>query len=83
MNLDVIEKNYTQINEELPRDKQFNKPTLFIRGKNSEYIEMTDLPLISQLFPQAEIVTIKNAGHWVHADAPDEFVSQVLSFLQS
>jgi pimeloyl-ACP methyl ester carboxylesterase len=81
MNLEVIEKNYARINEELPCDKQFNKPTLFIRGSKSGYIQMDDLPVISRLFPKAEIVTIKNAGHWVHVDASEEFSNTVLNFL--
>ncbi|MGD1046395.1 MAG: alpha/beta fold hydrolase [Bacteroidota bacterium] len=83
MNLEVIEKNYARINEELPRNSQFNKPTLFIRGDNSDYIQMDDLSVINQLFPKAELVTIKNAGHWVHVDAPEEFLSNVLDFLKS
>ncbi len=82
LNLDVIEKNYSHINQELPHDKQFDKPVLFIRGENSEYIQMDDLHLIVQLFPKAEIVTIKNAGHWVHADAPEEFAANVIEFLK-
>jgi pimeloyl-ACP methyl ester carboxylesterase len=81
MNLDVIENNYAQINEELPRDKQFMKPTLFIRGGNSDYIQMDDLPLITQLFPTSEIITVKDAGHWIQVDAPDEFSGVVLDFL--
>jgi pimeloyl-ACP methyl ester carboxylesterase len=81
MNLEVIEKNYAQINEELPRDHQFDKPTLFIRGKNSDYIQMEDMPVIYKLFPKAKLATIKNAGHWVQVDAPEEFVDTVLNFL--
>jgi len=81
MNLEIIEKNYNRINEELPRDKQFNKPALFIRGSNSNYIQIDDLQLIGQLFPKAELVTIKDAGHWVHVDAQEEFSSNVLDFL--
>ena len=81
MNLEVIEKNYARINEELPRDCQFHGPTLFIRGSKSGYILMDDLPVISQLFPNAEIVTIKHAGHWVHVDAPEDFTKTVLDFL--
>jgi pimeloyl-ACP methyl ester carboxylesterase len=81
MNLEVIEKNYAQINEELPRDHQFDKPTLFIRGENSDYIQMEDLSLIYKLFPKAELTTIKNAGHWVQVDAPKEFADTVLDFL--
>jgi pimeloyl-ACP methyl ester carboxylesterase len=81
MNLDVIEKNYAGINEELPQDKQFNKPALFIRGGTSDYIQMDDVPVIGRLFPMAELVTIKDAGHWVHVDAPEDFTNTVLDFL--
>jgi pimeloyl-ACP methyl ester carboxylesterase len=81
MNLEVIEKNYNRINEELPRDRQFSKPTLFIRGAHSNYIQVDDVPLIGQLFPNAELVTIENAGHWVQADAPEELTAHVLEFL--
>ena len=42
---------------------------------------MDDLPVIGQLFPNAELVTIKDAGHWVHVDAPEEFSDTVLGFL--
>ncbi len=81
MNLEVIEKNYDRINEELPRDKRFDKPTLFLRGERSDHIQERDIPIIRQLFPAAQIMTIKNAGHWVHADAPEKFYSLVLEFL--
>jgi pimeloyl-ACP methyl ester carboxylesterase len=81
MNFEVIEKNYAQINEELPRDHQFDKPTLFIRGENSDYIQKEDMPFIYKLFPKAKLATIKSAGHWVHVDAPEEFADSVLNFL--
>jgi esterase len=81
MNLEVIKKNYAQINEELPNDRTFGKPTLFIKGENSNYIQMDDLPMIRQLFPQAELALVKNATHWVHMDAPKEFIEKVLDFL--
>ncbi len=83
MNFEVIEKNYDRINEELPHDRQFDKPTLFIRGERSNHIDQGDFPLIQRLFPAARIVTVKSAGHWVHADAPEEFFSQVLEFLSA
>jgi esterase len=81
MNLEAIEKNYDRINEELPRARQFDKPALFIRGGRSEHIRQSDFPLIRELFPAAQIATIKNAGHWIHADAPEEFFSRVMEFL--
>jgi pimeloyl-ACP methyl ester carboxylesterase len=27
-----------------------------------------------------ELVTIPNSGHWVHAEAPEEFLNALLSF---
>jgi esterase len=32
-------------------------------------------------FPNAELVTIDGAGHWVHADAPDALAEVVTDFL--
>ena len=36
---------------------------------------------LGALFPKAEIVTIDNAGHWVHAERPNAFVGAVEPFL--
>jgi esterase len=81
MNFEVIEKNYDRINEELALDRRFDKPALFIRGEHSDHIQQSDFPIIRRLFPKSEIVTMKNAGHWVHADAPEEFFAHVSEFL--
>jgi esterase len=59
----------------------FEGLTLFLRGGQSPYISDADVPQIRQLFPQATVETIAAARHWVHADAPDEFVKRVLTFL--
>jgi esterase len=84
INLPVIQKNYESINAELPTSStRYEKPALFIRGEHSEYILLEDLRPIAALFPRAELVTIKNASHWVHADAPDDFAQTVIEFLLS
>jgi pimeloyl-ACP methyl ester carboxylesterase len=59
----------------------FEGPTLFLRGGQSPYISDADVAQIRQLFPQAMIETITTARHWVHADAPDEFLGHILRFL--
>jgi pimeloyl-ACP methyl ester carboxylesterase len=61
----------------------FSGPALFIRGGKSDYINAGDELEIWQLFPAAEIQTIAAAKHWVHADAPEEFVRMVLDFIPS
>jgi pimeloyl-ACP methyl ester carboxylesterase len=80
-NLDVLEKNYSLLNENLPPFSTFEKPTLFIKGSLSDYIVDTDNPLIHAHFPQTEIIEIPQAGHWVHAEQPLVFYEKVLTFL--
>ncbi len=47
-------------------------PVVFVRGGNSNYIDPGDFKAIQRTFPSAELVTIKDAGHWIHAEKPDE-----------
>jgi len=56
-------------------------PALFVRGAQSDYVRADDLPAISAQFPQAQLVSIPNAGHWVHADQPELFIRQLRQFL--
>ncbi len=81
MNLPVIINSYDNILKEIIGGS-FQSPTLFIRGGKSKYIGANDNELIHQLFPKAEIFTIENAGHWVHAEAPKELYDKVLDFLK-
>lgn len=82
MNLDSIEKNIENIGEPLDPRKQFDKPTLFIRGGKSRYIKDEDFTLITEIFPNSKVTTIPSAGHWVQAAAPEEFLKIVNDFLE-
>ncbi len=82
IDLDAIIKNYDELTKSIVVKEPVNKPACFIRGGRSKYIQDEDLPLIKQMFPRAEVLTIPSAGHWVHADAPDEFLKIVTDFLQ-
>ena len=64
-----------------PDDARYAGPTLFIAGATSNYIQPAHRPVIRALFPKARFVTLKNAGHWLHADNPAGFVSVVEAFL--
>jgi esterase len=55
--------------------------TLFVAGETSEYIRPQHRDLIRGLFPAARFVTLRHAGHWLHADNPAGFVSIVRTFL--
>jgi pimeloyl-ACP methyl ester carboxylesterase len=55
--------------------------TLFIRGENSDYITEEDERQIRTVFPNSEIQTIEDSGHWIHADKPDEMFHAVMKFV--
>lgn len=81
MNLPVLRAEYSKILAPVAGEP-FTKPVLFVRGSRSNYVKDSDLPLIKLLFPAAELVTIADAGHWVHADKPAELVAVLREFLQ-
>lgn len=80
INLRDIAENYWRLREPVAGEAQFAKPALFIRGGKSKYIQPEDEPLIREWFPAAQIQTIVEAGHWIHAEAPEEFLRLVLDF---
>ena len=57
------------------------KQVLFIAGGRSNYITKEMLPEIKEWFPNSQVTTVKDAGHWVHAEKPAEFLSIIKSFL--
>jgi len=80
MNLIAIEEQIEIIGYGLPNGAHFSKPTLFIRGLKSDYIQDFDIPILSEYFPNSVLESVENAGHWVHAEAPQELFNLVLSF---
>ena len=60
---------------------EYHRHSLFIRGGKSDYITHADEIEIRERFPAVQIETIAKANHWVHAEAPEEFVRLVLDFL--
>jgi pimeloyl-ACP methyl ester carboxylesterase len=56
-------------------------PALFVAGARSDYIRPEHRAVIRGLFPRARFVTVKDAGHWVHADNPTGFAAVVEAFL--
>lgn len=82
VNLEALKENVSEVGEALPSHLKFEKNTLFLRGDRSEYIALSDDDLIKRQFPKAKIVTIKNAGHWLHAENPEDFFDAVMQFIK-
>ena len=81
MNLNNLIQNYDNILDNISIESQNEQPALFIRGSNSDYVLDSDFQHIQELFPNSKIITIDDAGHWVHADKPKELFEIVDEFL--
>lgn len=81
INLEVLRDHVSEVGEALPIHSKFEKPTLFLRGDKSEYVMPNDAKLIKAHFPLADIETISNAGHWLHAENPEDFYKTVIDFI--
>ena len=82
INFEAICENLNELFDGIDTIDRFSKPALFIKGGLSDYILPEDFPTIKFNFPNAEIVTIENTSHWVHAEAPEKFAEIVFDFLQ-
>lgn len=81
MNFPVIKANIETVGQAISDEETYEGQTLFIKGAESGYIEDNDRMLLKRHFPKSQLVTIKNAGHWVHAEQAEEFYQVVTNFL--
>ncbi|CAH1392629.1 unnamed protein product [Nezara viridula] len=82
LNLDVLEKAFHKKIMEFPIvPYKFEKSVLFIGGSRSDFLKKEDHEQILQLFPKAKFEYL-DAGHWVHAEKPKEFIQIIASFLK-
>jgi esterase len=83
-NLPVISRNLEKILNGFDSVvEKSNVETLFLKGEASDYILPSDMPHIKSIFPNASLAIIQNAGHWLHAENPNGFVSAVNHFISS
>lgn len=59
----------------------FDHPVLWVAGERSPYVRPEHAATMRRLFPRTTSVTIKGAGHWVHSERPEAFVSALRVFL--
>ena len=82
INLDIFERMSTHITAFPDTDElaPYHKISLFITGKDSNFVEEN---AIQPLFPNAQIITLADAGHWLHVQQPERFLTAVQNFLLS
>lgn len=79
INLPALKTNYAHFQAALA--VHYEKPCLFIRGEQSDYVRDQDILEIQQHFPQAEFARLPT-GHWVHAEQPQLFMQTVEEYLR-
>jgi len=84
INAVALLKNLEKIMNGLPRsDINYHAvtgfPVLFLKGERSGYLPESEWNDILKVFPGAELLVIRNAGHWIHSDNPDAVINSFLS----
>lgn len=80
-NLSALTENMDKVGFAIEPGHQVTAPTLFMRGGNSRYVKENDWDEIIELFPNARLVTIPGAGHWIQAEQPALFEEALMEFL--
>lgn len=80
INLPAIKANYPLLLKAMHFTTAFDQPSLFIRGERSHYVNDDDVATINIHFTQAQFVSLPT-DHWVHAEAPEQFITAITEFL--
>lgn len=80
-NLGLLDRSIDQIAGWGAQDSSWDGPVLWLAGADSDYVGRHQVPIMTLLFPVAELVTIPDAGHWVHAAQPQATADAIRRFL--
>ncbi len=80
INLEVLQASLPDLFiQPIDNSARFDGPVLWLRGERSDFVSASDFDQIRKHFPQAQIETIKGAGHNVHFEQMEPFVDAVQS----
>ena len=80
-NLAGLAEAYGRLREAPTEAAPFRGQTLFLKGSESAYIQASHQPEIHRRFPFSQLITVNQAGHWLHIDQPEAFNGAVRDFL--
>ena len=80
VNLEALKKNIHHIMSFPTIQNRFLGKTLFIKGENSNYINVSHHSGIKKFFPNFNLKKITNSGHWPHVEKPQLFREEIKIF---
>ena len=81
-NLNTLRSSIASLSSNPLKDEQFLGSALFICGGKSGYVRSEHHVQIKQFFPNVEIKTLVEAGHDVHVEDREGFLTLLQSFLK-
>jgi pimeloyl-ACP methyl ester carboxylesterase len=79
-NLSVLYNERAHLMTAIPEDR-IEASTLFLTGGKSRYVLPEDKGAIQRLVPHATFEVMPDAGHWLHAEDPEQFIERTLAYL--
>lgn len=83
MNLPSLVANYHDIIGPVDISGDFDRPVLVLSGAASDYVQEEDVEHFELHYGNVSFHQIASAGHWVHAENPNEFFEVVSEFLEA
>lgn len=80
MNLEAIRASYEEIIGAVDLKEDFPREVLVISGSKSNYVGEEDIEEMEMVYPMLEWKQLE-AGHWLHAEKPEEFQKAILEFI--
>jgi len=66
---------------DIPQHYEYTGDVFFIHGGQSRFVRSGHMESIQNYFPNHMLTTVRGAGHWVHAEAPDATVALLKRYL--
>jgi esterase len=70
------EEHQQQLQHQYPGD------AFFIHGGQSRFVRHAYIPAIQSYFPNHMLTTVRGAGHWIHAEKPEDTIALLKRFLE-
>jgi esterase len=68
--------------DDFSTSRQWHGDAFFVHGGQSKFVRSSHLSTIANFFPRHMLTTIRGAGHWVHAEAPEDVTALLQHYLE-